>query len=66
MNQSLVTDSDECWCSSTGRLKETSQERKKLPNAEVVQIKWKSRIWSKERGRPEVYDWDLTSDWRDL
>jgi osmotically-inducible protein OsmY len=41
MNQSLVMDSDECWCSSTGRLKETSQERKKLPNVEVVQIKWK-------------------------
>jgi hypothetical protein len=39
MNQSLVMDSDECWCSSTGRLKETNQERKKLPNAEVVQIK---------------------------
>jgi len=41
MNQSLVMDSDECWCSSTGRLKETNQEKKKLPNAEVVQIKWK-------------------------
>jgi len=38
MNRSLVMDSDECGCSSTGRLKETSQERKKLPNAEVVQI----------------------------
>jgi hypothetical protein len=39
MNQSLVTDSDEYWCSSTGRLTETSQEKKKLPNAEVVQLK---------------------------
>ena len=38
MNQSLVMDSNECGCSSTGRLKETSQERKKLPNAEVAQI----------------------------
>jgi len=39
MNQSLVMDSDESWCNSTGRLKETSQEKKKLPSAEVVQNK---------------------------
>jgi cytochrome c oxidase assembly protein Cox11 len=44
MNQSLMTDSDESWCNSTGRLKETSQEKKKLPNAEVVQIKQRVRF----------------------
>jgi len=52
MNQSLVMDSDECWCSSTGRLKETNQEKKKLPNAEVVQIKWKVRF-----DRKKEEDW---------
>jgi hypothetical protein len=44
MNQSLVTDADECWCSSTGRLKETNQEKKKLPNVEVVQLKQRVRF----------------------
>jgi len=44
MSQSLMMDFDESGCSSTGRLKETSQEKKKLPNAEVVQIKRRVRF----------------------
>jgi len=44
MDQSLVMDSDESWRSSTGRLKETGQEKKKLPNAEVVQLKQRVRF----------------------
>jgi len=49
MNQSWCVETDKGWRYSTGRLKETSQERKKLPIGTSLNNWMKCFIWSQER-----------------